>query len=305
MPHRRVEDEIKFKDLLKHPERLFGWSYIYFFGIALIIGIFYVKNLDTISFNTLQKSYLDSLNVERENQQKKGGILPAVDLNTALEPSQALIDKGKQLYDANCQSCHGAAGNGDGPAGVALNLPPRNFHTEEGWTNGRTFFDMYKTLQEGIIQNGMAAYEYMPPEDRIAIIHYVRTFADFPEINKDELATMLDQTYNLAAGTEMPNQIPIKRAKTIIEKEFQSGLPSDIYGTVNTSNSEGAQIIKKFAYDPVKFVESIKRDGLQDNTEEFANNIVLTPEDYGFKVGIKSLSKKEWNSLFTYAKSVQ
>ena len=33
---------------------------------------------------------------------------------------------GAQVYHNNCESCHGAQGHGDGPAGVALEPPPKN-----------------------------------------------------------------------------------------------------------------------------------------------------------------------------------
>ncbi len=36
----------------------------------------------------------------------------------------ASVARGKQLYQANCASCHGAGGKGDGPAGAALNPKP-------------------------------------------------------------------------------------------------------------------------------------------------------------------------------------
>ena len=34
---------------------------------------------------------------------------------------------GKMLFDANCSSCHGVSGKGDGPVGAALTPPPRDF----------------------------------------------------------------------------------------------------------------------------------------------------------------------------------
>jgi mono/diheme cytochrome c family protein len=34
---------------------------------------------------------------------------------------------GKTVFDLNCVLCHGATGAGDGPVGVSLQPPPRNF----------------------------------------------------------------------------------------------------------------------------------------------------------------------------------
>jgi mono/diheme cytochrome c family protein len=46
--------------------------------------------------------------------------------------SAASIERGKQLFQVNCASCHGAAGKGDGPAGVALNPKPTNLAAMAG-----------------------------------------------------------------------------------------------------------------------------------------------------------------------------
>lgn len=49
------------------------------------------------------------------------GILPAI----ALAGGNAA--EGKKTYDVLCMVCHGASGRGDGPAGAAIDPPPRNF----------------------------------------------------------------------------------------------------------------------------------------------------------------------------------
>ncbi len=38
---------------------------------------------------------------------------------------------GEKTYDTLCFTCHGMAGKGDGPAGAALNPPPRDFSKGE------------------------------------------------------------------------------------------------------------------------------------------------------------------------------
>lgn len=84
------------------------------------------------------------------------------------------IAAGKQLFEVNCSSCHGKNGYGDGEKGANLNPPPRNFHAEAAWKNGHTVPGMWKTLENGIAGGSMAAYRLLPPEDRMAMIHYIR-----------------------------------------------------------------------------------------------------------------------------------
>ena len=62
-------------------------------------------------------------------------LLPAIwlaaGLLALLIPATALSggnpSEGKKIYDLLCGVCHGATGAGDGPAGSAIDPPPRNF----------------------------------------------------------------------------------------------------------------------------------------------------------------------------------
>jgi len=94
--------------------------------------------------------------------------------------------KGKALFETNCLSCHGAEGKGNGPVGMALTPPPRDF------TKAEFKFDTDKDGKAGtdadlfnVITNGAAAYGgsammapwgHLPEQDRWDLIAYVRTF---------------------------------------------------------------------------------------------------------------------------------
>lgn len=298
---KKIEEEINFKDLLKNPIRLFGWVYVYFFVIILLLGIFFGYKLIPMSFNTQAIGITDSTTIKKEIAESKGGIIPAVNLELAKIPSEEMITKGKELYDANCQSCHGVTGLGDGPAGIALNPRPRNFHNAEGWTNSNSIEGMYKTLQEGIISRGMAAYEYLSPLDRFSIIHYIRTFSEFPQIT-DAQINNLNSTYNLSAGIIKPNNIPISKAvyKIIEENNITNEFVQKTKEAIlNDGISEEAKILKDYSYSIEKVIISYL--GLQDKSfNNFSNVVKIAPLSYGYKPSILQLSTDELKKLYDF-----
>lgn len=302
---KKLEEEIDFRDLLKNPIRLFGWFFPLIVVILIGLGVYYVKNLSLISLNEQPVSAPDSANVKKEVPLKLGGISPAVDLSVVKNPTKEFIDKGKGLYDSNCKSCHGDTGMGDGTAGAMLNPKPRNLQTVDGWTNGRTIDMLYKTLQEGIIQNGMAAYEYLPAEDKMAIILYTRTFAQYPVIKDEELAS-LDQTYQLSKGTVVPSTIPVSASENKLIEENQL-----IINKVNAAKqllavskeNAGAELIKSSAKNVNKVLSSFLK--MENSTADgFASLVAENPINYGFKPVVSRYSKEELTEIYNYLKIV-
>lgn len=146
------------KSIFDNPLTFLAASYPYLFIVLLGIGVIYVKNLGTVNENSLPARMFDSTTIVKELPVSDPAILTAVDIAMMKKPSDELIAKGKEIYSTSCASCHGADGKGDGAGGVAMNRKPRNFHSNDGWTNNADLSGMWKTLQEGISANGMAAY---------------------------------------------------------------------------------------------------------------------------------------------------
>lgn len=90
-----------------------------------------------------------------------------------LKSTPAQIEKGKGLFQQNCVACHGANGQGDGPAAAALTPKPRNFHVTEGWKVGRAPAQVFKVLTNGIPGSAMASFATLSVEERWALVHYV------------------------------------------------------------------------------------------------------------------------------------
>jgi len=109
----------------------------------------------------------------------------SVDVASLLKPTPELIAKGKSLFAVNCASCHGPNGFGDGPAAVALNPKPRNFH-EGYWKYGGGVARIVQTVSTGSPGTAMAAFTNIPLEDRFALAHYVRSLSPKPGEDRPE-----------------------------------------------------------------------------------------------------------------------
>jgi mono/diheme cytochrome c family protein len=198
----KIEYKKYLNQIKENPGKIFGLVYIYILVIGFFFGIYYVNNISAVARQSVPPSLPDTVSAE-DLKLVEARSIPPVDLSTVESPAQDVMEQGKNLYTTVCASCHGADGMGKGPAGAAINPPPKNFTSKENWKNGNTLSGIYKTLEEGIPGTAMIPYDYMPPQDKIALSHFVRnTFVpDPPKITTEEVTT-LDQTYNLKGGSE-------------------------------------------------------------------------------------------------------
>jgi mono/diheme cytochrome c family protein len=240
----------------------------------------------------------------RQNPLVKGIISPPVDVYKLSVLAPELVEKGKGLYTTNCASCHGEQGKGDGVAGVMMNPKPRNFTSLDGWTNGPKFTQMYKTLQEGIVNRGMASYSNLPPEDRIALIHYIHdAFAkNYPKSTDDELKK-LDKTYSLMQGAKLPNQIPVSLAKEKImaeKKTFDHRIDSMVSYVEKNNADSGAVILRSISVNLGKSTTVLALDSSWIYNERILIDIFTTnPVQNGFRAGAYAVTPKEL-SHFTF-----
>ena len=97
------------------------------------------------------------------------------------------IQKGKAIYMAQCATCHGENADGLGPAAVAFNPKPRDFKSGY-WKLGGEPSRVYHTVENGMPGTPMPAFKGLTPEDRWAVVHFIRSFS--PNTPADTRATL-------------------------------------------------------------------------------------------------------------------
>lgn len=300
--NRKIEPEIDYDAVIKNPIRLFGMVYFIFLGAIVIGGYFWVDTLSTITRNSVEAVSFKMQKFE-DIPMKNASVLAGVNVAELSVPNDSLVEAGKELYNANCASCHGESGNGEGAAGAALNPKPRNFTSSDGWVNGRNISGLFKTLEEGIIQNGMASYSYMPVDDRFAMIHYIRTFAgDYPTDSKEELEE-LDMNYKLSEGRATSNQIPVATAiKKVADETAQGiGIINTISKKLDQPDNEAALLFNDLSVDKEKVLWSFyHNDEWKKGTDSFISVVSNSIQQNGFCSSILLLPREKWQLLYNF-----
>jgi mono/diheme cytochrome c family protein len=299
-----LKDEIDFRDLIRKPEKLFGYSPFYFLGALLLLGMLYLSNINAVGRNAISPAALaDSAAFVADIPFQSPAVLPPVDVLKAGFPSDSLVYRGRDIFRANCTPCHGETGLGDGPTSATLNPKPRNFHSLAGWTNGSKVSQIYKTLQEGIVRNGMASYNYMPPADRFALAHYIRTLSPGqPADTKDDLLA-LEALYQLSKGSNIAGQIPIKKAAQAIVAEQESAIArvQRVVAMAESDLNPGAVALRSVTADLRRVVTGIhaRKEGMPP-FGEFVQAVTADPAAAGFKPVVSRLGNAEWSLIYSY-----
>jgi mono/diheme cytochrome c family protein len=300
-----LKAEMDFRDLLRKPGKLFGYSFIYFLGAAVLLGVIYVRNLSGIGGNNLSPLVgADSTAFVEDVTFTMPSVLPPVDVMVAGHLSDTLVARGRELFKANCASCHGEKGSGDGAAGATLTRKPRNFHSLAGWTNGPKVSQIYRTLEEGIVRNGMASFNHLAPADRLALAHFVRTFAAGPPMDTPEELQALETTYQLSKGKTLPGQIPVQLAAGFVAKEHRAAaaMVDTLARQVQAAADDpGARLLLQSARDlkRVLTVFALRNAGPPPEAE-FIAVVCDDPIGVGFKASVLRCSATEWAQLHAY-----
>lgn len=90
-------------------------------------------------------------------------------LARAADPSVA---GGKALYTANCTICHGANGNGEGPAAMSLSPKPQSFAAKQFWQTSNIDATIIDQIKNG--KGQMPAFPNLSQDDDQSILLYLK-----------------------------------------------------------------------------------------------------------------------------------
>lgn len=96
------------------------------------------------------------------------------------KPSPAMLDRGRELYKANCAACHGDGGKGDGPGAGVFKPPPRD-HTDRAYMGTLTDDEIGKIIKMGGAIKGkplMPSHPQFKEADLAALVAYVRSLSE-------------------------------------------------------------------------------------------------------------------------------
>ena len=98
---------------------------------------------------------------------------PSKFLNNPVLPDQASIQQGQVVFEAECASCHGIQGLGNGEAALGLNPAPANF--TDGHTDAHSDGDLFFWIRNGKEGTAMPAFgEQYSETESWHIVNYVR-----------------------------------------------------------------------------------------------------------------------------------
>lgn len=119
-----------------------------------------------------------NVGMARNRAAMMGGVpAPYTSLTNPLPKTRATVERGAKVYAANCASCHGATGLGDGPGARGLNPPPANL----AWLSRMPMANwdpfMFWTIEEGGAPSGTAMPAFkdaLSQDDAWAAVAYIQ-----------------------------------------------------------------------------------------------------------------------------------
>lgn len=110
-----------------------------------------------------------------------GGL--AAGSGAAAGPASPDVERGREVYEANCGICHGAKGDGNGRVAEQFRRRPQSFGAGKfkfrSTPSGSLPLDedLLRSISQGIPRTGMVPQSHLDEADRRAVVGYIKLFS--------------------------------------------------------------------------------------------------------------------------------
>jgi DMSO reductase family type II enzyme heme b subunit len=128
---------------------------------------------------------------------------------------------GKSVYDQHCAACHGATGDGNGPAAVWLYPKPRNFSAGQFKIKSTpglalpTDADLLQSVTRGLPGSSMPSFSYLPESERRDVVQFVKHLTAYTD-KSGKLVNRFEETAANGALVK-PVEVPAEPAAGVQE----------------------------------------------------------------------------------------
>lgn len=136
------------------------------------------------------------------------------------------LARGQSLYAAQCASCHGIEGRGDGLLANSLDPKPIAF-TDVARARTRSIMALYQVISQGVAGTSMVSFNSLPEDDRWALAFYVGTLSHSQSAREQG-----KQLWN-KNDNELKRHFPdLPALTTITEAQLSETTPENIARTI-------------------------------------------------------------------------
>jgi high-affinity iron transporter len=203
------------------------------------------------------------------------------------------LQLGSKLFVAQCASCHGQKGGGDGPLAATLNPPPIAL-SDHSRAQERSVFSLQQIISHGVSGTAMPSFAQLSENDRWAIAYFASTLSyndaersageKIWTENKEIRSTVSNlSTLTQLSESALNGKVDSKMARPLLA--YLRSSPS----VVVASNSDSIETAKK------KLAESV--NALLQGNNAVASRAALSAYLDGFELAEPALAAKN-KSLF-------
>ena len=137
---------------------------------------------DKITLQAMVQTLVDAIDQKAPGEQigrQSKALSRLLELTYDLHLAPAAIPDLKAanaLFEAQCSTCHGVTGHGDGPMAMDLIPKPANFQDTTRQSQ-RSLYSLYSTISLGVEGTAMPAFEHLDQGQRWALAFYVSQFS--------------------------------------------------------------------------------------------------------------------------------